>query len=164
MSGCNVSRGVSLLHRLLWVAPLCILIFVVVADAEDPTALRVWKATATLEAPEAHQAAAADEKYFYAISSTAVAKYDRASGERIAVSTGAAQHLNSGFLWEGKLYCAHSNYPQKPEQSEIRVLNLDAMRLTTFKDFGNFAGSLGRDGYRCNSAGFIRKVDLARWI
>jgi hypothetical protein len=76
-----------------------------------------------LAAPEANQAAAADEQFVYAIDNSVIAKYDRATGKRLAVSTGEAKHLNSGFLWKGKLYCAHSNYPRKPEQSEIMVLD-----------------------------------------
>ena len=102
----------------------------------------VWKPTGTLPATEAHQAAAADDKFVYAITNTLVAKYDRQTGERLATSTGEAKHLNSGFLWERRLYCAHSNYPQTPEQSEIKVLDLDSLRLTTFKDFGSIGGSL----------------------
>src|SRR5262245_40296023 len=101
-----------------------------------------WTATRRLAAPEAHQAAATDGKFVYAIASTRVAKYDRQSGTLIAVSTGDAKHLNSGFLWQGRLYCAHSNYPLTPEQSEIKVLDVETMRLSTFKDFGNFGGSL----------------------
>lgn len=98
--------------------------------------------TGTLSAPEAHQAAAADEVFVYAISSTAVAKYDRATSERVALSTGEAKHLNSGFFWEGKLYCAHSNYPKKPEKSEIMVLDPKTMELTPFKEFTENRGSL----------------------
>ncbi|MBI5757400.1 MAG: endonuclease [Planctomycetales bacterium] len=117
----------------------------------------VWKQTGVLPAPEAVQAAAADEKHVYAITNTLVAKYDRRSGERLATSTGEAKHLNSGFMWEGKLYCAHSNYPQTPERSEIKVLDVESMRLTTFKDFGNFGGSLTwsvrhEDHWWCNFA------------
>src|SRR5690606_35178633 len=69
-------------------------------------------------------------------------KYDRQTGERVAVSTGEAHHLNSGLFLKGKLYCAHSNYPRNPELSEIKVLDVDSMKLTTFKDFGDFGGSL----------------------
>jgi hypothetical protein len=122
-------------------------------SSEEPR----WIATHSLPAAEAHQAAAADEHFFYAISSTQVAKYDRHSGERLALSTGEAKHLNSGFLLDGRLYCAHSNYPQKPEVSEIKVLDTQSMRLTTFKDFGNFGGSLtwavkGGSHWWCNFA------------
>lgn len=101
-----------------------------------------WKATGTLSAEEAFQAAAADEKFVYAITNTKVAKYDRQTKKRVAVSTGEAKHLNSGFLHNGKLYCAHSNYPQSPEQSEIMVLDPVTIKLSTFKDFGDFGGSL----------------------
>ncbi|RYD61645.1 MAG: endonuclease [Verrucomicrobiaceae bacterium] len=96
----------------------------------------------TLSAPEAHQAAAADDSFVYAISSTAVAKYDRTTGALVARSTGKAKHLNSGFLWEGKLYCAHSNFPQKPEKSEVMVLDPGSMEITEFKNFGEYRGSL----------------------
>ncbi len=109
---------------------------------QQATPVADWKASRTLAAPEAHQAAAADEKFIYAITNTLVAKYDRESGQRLAVSKGEARHLNSCFFWDGKLFCAHSNYPATPEQSEIKVLDPESMELTTFKDFGNFGGSL----------------------
>ena len=77
----------------------------------------------------------------HAIANSVVAKYDRETGERVAGSTGAARHLNSGFFHDGQLYCAHSNYPLTPEQSEIIVLDVDSMELSTFHEFGNFGGS-----------------------
>jgi hypothetical protein len=120
---------------------------------------QTWETKQKFKVPEAYQAAAADEKFFYAIASEKIARYDRASGEKLATSIGEAKHLNSGFLWKGKLFCAHSNYPRTPEQSEIRVLDPDSMKLDTFKDFGNFGGSLtwavrkGKEpGWWCNFA------------
>lgn len=122
----------------------CVLIgwssFAAVALCDGPPTQ--WRQTRVLAAPEAFQAAAADETFVYAIANRVVAKYDRASGERVAVSTGEARHLNSGFFWNGKLYCAHSNYPQVPEISEIKVLDPKTMTLSTFKDFGSYGGSL----------------------
>lgn len=103
------------------------------AGAGEPAG---WVLTRTLAAPEAVQAAAADGDFVYAISGSVVARYDRKTGKRMAVSQGAARHLNSGFMHQGRLYCAHSNFPQKPEQSEIRVLDLKTMELAVFKDFG----------------------------
>lgn len=96
----------------------------------------------SVAAAEATQAAAADEQFLYAISSTQVAKYDRRSGERLALSTGKASHLNSGYFWEGKLYCAHSNFPKTPAQSELMQLDPATMQLSTYKDFGAAYGSL----------------------
>ena len=86
-----------------------------------------WKLVRTLAALEAHQAAAAEGEFVYAITSRSIAKYDRKSGKRVATSEGAAKHLNSGFFWKGKLLCAHSNYPFKPERSEIKVLDTGSM-------------------------------------
>lgn len=141
------------MNKLCCVAPVLLLIYINAAAAEP----RAWKQSATLLAAEAHQAAAADQKYVYAIDNRVIARYDRKSGERIDVSTGDAKHLNSGFLYQGKLYCAHSNYPRMPEQSEIKVLDLQSMKLTTFHDFGNFGGSLTwavhhQDHWWCNFA------------
>lgn len=110
------------------------------AAADEPA--RVWKESQRWPAAEAHQAAAADARFLYAISSTEIVRYDRATGQRIAASRGAAMHLNSGFLDGGKLYCAHSNYPAQPARSEIKVLDLTTLELATYKDFGSFAGSL----------------------
>src|SRR5690606_31813657 len=73
-----------------------------------------WQQTGSLAAAEAHQAAAADDDSYFAINNTSVARYDRATGQRTAVSSGEAKHLNSGFLYKGKLYCAHSNFPRLP--------------------------------------------------
>jgi len=140
-----------------------------------------WTSVSQWLAPEAHQAAAADQRFFYAITSRAVAKYDRATGKRVAVSTGTARHLNSGFFWKGRLLCAHSNYPFKPERSEIMALDVDTMKLSVFKAFGNVGGSLvwvlrKDDHWWCNFAlygannakTFLAKYDdqwreVARW-
>lgn len=121
-----------------------------------------WRKVREVDAPEAKQAAAADERYFYAVDNRVIAQYDRTTGERKAVSSGEAFHLNSGFLWNGKLYCAHSNYPLTPQQSDVRVLDPATMRLTVFKDFGDFGGSLtwavhrddvpDQSGWWCNFA------------
>ena len=100
------------------------------------------KLVRTIAAPEAVQAAVADEQVVYAINNTSVASYDRTTGQRLRVSTGDAQHLNSGFLWRGRIYCAHSNYPQKPERSQVKVLDPKDMQLEIEKDLGDFGGSL----------------------
>jgi hypothetical protein len=112
------------------------------AAAQLPKSKRRYVATATLASAHATQAAAADEKVVYAIANSFVIKYDRASGRELAKSTGEAKHLNSGFLWEGKLYCAHSNYPRKPHESDIRVLDPATMELRVFHEFEKPPGSL----------------------
>ncbi len=54
-----------------------------------------WSLTASLAAPEANQAAAADEKSVYAITNTLVAKYDRLSW--------AQQHMTAPCRFEEAL-------------------------------------------------------------
>ncbi len=123
-------------------------------DGADPLS---WKLTGSFPAPEAHQAAASNGDMVFAITSRAVAKYDRKTGDRLALSTGEARHLNSGYMFEGKLLCAHSNYPLKPERSEIKSLDPKTMKLTTFHDFEDYGGSLTwviwkDDAWWCNFA------------
>jgi hypothetical protein len=120
------------------------LAFVLVLAPQEPklAARPGWKAAGELKSEYATQAAAADEKHVFAVSSTTVALYDRATGRLVAKSDGKAEHLNSAFLKDGKVYCAHSNYPKKPETSEIRVYDPAANTLTVFHDFKNPPGSL----------------------
>lgn len=110
--------------------------------ADDAKTLLRWTTTVEISAPEANQAAAADGAYAYAVDNGVIAKYDRVTGKLVSKSDGEAKHLNSAFLHQGKLYAAHSNFPRTPERSEIMILDLDSMQLTTFKAFGNFGGSL----------------------
>jgi len=88
------------------------------------------------------QAAAADEQYAYAISNSKVAQYDRKTGELKKLSTGDAEHLNSGWIWQGKIYCAHSNFPKLPEKSDLRVYDPDTGKLTIHHSFTKSLGSL----------------------
>lgn len=90
----------------------------------------------------ATQAAAVDETHVYAVSSTAIAKLDRATGAELAVSSGKASHLNSAILIEGKVYAAHSNFPLRPEQGDIRVLDPETMQLGIYHRFDDPPGSL----------------------
>lgn len=128
----HLFRVVCLLLPMLLVCP---------AAAEERSVK--WVETAAYPAEEAKQGAAADEHSLYAIGSRVIARYDRATGRRLSLSHGTAHHLNSGFFLDGKLYCAHSNFPQKPECSEIKVLDPESMELTEFHSFGETArGSL----------------------
>lgn len=162
-----------------------LLLLAVVASAdpgESKLALKPgWVKTAVVKSDHATQAACADHTHVYAISNTTVAKYDRKTGELVAKSQGPAEHLNSGFVWQGKVYCAHSNYPKKPDESEIKVFDPATNRLTTFHEFKDPPGSLvwnvhdGKHWWCCfahyqadNAKTFLAKMDdrfkeLARW-
>lgn len=96
----------------------------------------------SIASDHATQAAAADKEYAYAISNSKVAQYDRKTGRLIKLSTGPAQHLNSGWIWKGQVFCAHSNYPNKPEESDIRVYDNATGKLSIYHAFENPPGSL----------------------
>jgi hypothetical protein len=125
-------------HGLLFL----IWLFPVDGYSGDQVKLPQYRETGTLGAPQAHQAAAADRKFIYAITNNVVAKYSRKTRQQLAVSVGKALHLNSGYLYRGSLLCAHSNFPRIPEHSQIKVLDTNSMQLTTFHDFGDYGGSL----------------------
>lgn len=96
-----------------------------------------------LPSPHATQAALADSTRLYAISNTTIATYDRTTGDPLALATAeGAQHLNSGFLHEGKIYCAHSNYPAMPHESDIRVFDPATGSLKVHHVFPDPPGSL----------------------
>ena len=120
------------------------------------------KSVQRFHAPQANQAAAADKEFFYAIGSRGITKYVRNTGEVVAKSSGKAKHLNSGYFHQGKLLCAHSNFPTLPEQSEVLSLDPKTMRLTVYRDLGNPGGSLTwvvqkKGNWWCNFAKYGKK-------
>lgn len=120
--------------------------------------------TGRLPSPHAVQAAAADDRWVYAVAGKQIAKYDRASGKELAVSEGPAKHLNSAVLIDGRILSAHSNFPELPEEGDIRVLDPETMKLTVFHRFENPPGSvtwvLKRDGsWWCHFAHYLLEND-----
>jgi hypothetical protein len=95
--------------------------------------------------PEAHQGIAVDGAHFYAIDSAAIGKYDKKTGKRVARWTestgGPVRHLNSGVVVDGRLYCAHSNYPDLPMTSSIEIYDTRTMEHAESHSFGISAGS-----------------------
>jgi len=101
-----------------------------------------YKSTGSFSSEHATQAAAADMNSVYVVSNFVVAVYDRKTEKLTKTSVGKAEHLNSAFVRDGKVYCAHSNYPKKPDTSEIRVYDPATNQLTVFHDFKDPPGSL----------------------
>jgi hypothetical protein len=108
----------------------------------SPKALN-WETIQEWASPDARQASAATEKYILAINNHSVSKYDRESGSLIASkSYPNTQHLNSGFLYKKDIYCAHSNYPNRPDSSSIRIIDPKTLSMKVAKDLGQTDGSL----------------------
>lgn len=111
------------------------------------------------KADEAHQGVAVDAAHFYAITNTAIGKYRKDTGERVGgwkdAKGGGIKHLNAGIVIDGKLWCAHSNYPEMPMRSSVEVFDPKTMRHLESIDLTRVGGSLTwvdrRDGrwYAC---------------
>jgi hypothetical protein len=101
---------------------------------------------ATHDAFDAHQAVAVDRRYFYAIGNRSITKHDKRSGEPLLQfagrTDGPIDHLDSGVVVNGKLYAAHSNYPQWPMESSIEVFDTRTMNHVDTHSFGIHRGSL----------------------
>lgn len=105
--------------------------------------------------PEANQGVAVDERYFYSIDNTTIAKYDKKTGTLVTRRTqdagGRLIHLDGGTVLDGKLYCAHSNYPAWPMTSSLEIFDTATLEHIGTHSFGINWGSLTwvdrRDGY-----------------
>ncbi len=81
-------------------------------------------------APEANQGVAVDAGFIYAIDNSTIAKYDRATGQKVAAWSGdpaTFPHLNSCAVIGAELVCASSNYPATPMRSSVEVFDPAAM-------------------------------------
>jgi hypothetical protein len=106
--------------------------------------------TRSVPSDYATQAAAVAGGFIFAVASKEIAKISRADGKELGVSEGRATHLNSALVMDGMIYCAHSNFPLKPERGEILVLNPATMKLGIFHEFiqppGSLTWALKKDG------------------
>jgi hypothetical protein len=98
------------------------------------------------KALEAEQGVAVDERHFFAITNRAIGKYRKDTGERVASWDGGRggrlKHLNAGVVLDGKLYCAHSNFPHLPEQSSVEIWDAATLQHVGTHHFENPPSSL----------------------
>jgi hypothetical protein len=128
-----------------WLGLLLTLAFVQSVAAEEhlthsATELHRW------DAPEATQAVAVDADHFYAIGDNVIAKYTKTTGKRLLRWTATRdlplEHLNSGIVLDGKLYCAHSNFPRYPDTSSVEIWDTDTLEHVGSHSLGIYEGSL----------------------
>jgi len=95
--------------------------------------------------PEANQGIGVDGKHFYAIDNHTIAKYDKATGAKVdswdGGDDGPVKHLDSAVLVDGKLYAAHSNYPEWPMTSSVEVFDAATLDHIDTHSFGIDRGS-----------------------
>ena len=122
----------------------CMLAAAAVAATSTPAG--TLSQTAEFKAPEANQAVAVDGRHFYAVDNQTIAKYDRNTGELVqrwqGDKDGPILHLDSAMIKDGKLYAAHSNYPQWPMTSSLEVFDAKTLKHLASHSFGINWGSL----------------------
>lgn len=98
------------------------------------------------QAPEAKQGVAADDEHVYVITNRALGKYRKETLERVGewkdAEGGPFIHMNSGIIHEGKLLCAHSNFPGLPITSSIEIFDPKTMTHVGTHSLGIDSGSL----------------------
>ncbi len=98
------------------------------------------------KAEEARQGVAVDGECFYAVTNAAIGKYRKNTGERVGgwkeAKGGRLKHLNAGLVLDGKLYCAHSNFPEIPEKSSVEIWDPQTMQHLESIDLTTPGGSL----------------------
>jgi len=96
--------------------------------------------------PEANQGIAVDARHFYALDNQAIAKYDKKTGTLVkkwqGPKDGPIHHLDGGIVMDGKLYAAHSNYPDWPMTSSLEIWDTETMEHIGSHSFGINWGSL----------------------
>ncbi len=116
-----------------------LLVYSFVVSAQSFESKRTYLTT------HARQAIAVDTNYFYAIDSYEIGKYDRKTGELVKLwkgdEDGLVKHLNSGKVIDGKLYCAHSDYPAVPRHSTIEIWDTETLEHIGQHDFGAYDGA-----------------------
>lgn len=111
---------------------------------EPSAATRYAQELFRFPAGEARQAVAGDARHVYVIDNASIGKYHRATGRRLAQwqdRSGAIRHLNSGLLLDGRLYAAHSNYPELPQLSSLEWWDPESLVHLGSVSFGQAVGS-----------------------
>src|SRR5688572_33163542 len=95
---------------------------------------------------EANQGVGVDARHFYAVDNYVIGKYDKKTGKLVKKwqgdKRGAILHLDSAMLMGGKVYAAHSNYPQWPMTSSMEIFDAETMEHIGTHSFGIQYGSL----------------------
>lgn len=101
--------------------------------------IRRWKA------PEATQGVAVDARHFYAVANFRIAKYDKATGAKVAEWTGDKArfpHINSCEIIGRDLVCVNSNFPETPMTSSVEIFDPVRMVHRRTVSLGQQIGSL----------------------
>jgi hypothetical protein len=100
----------------------------------------------TYDAFDANQGVAVDRSRFYAVDNRSITQHDRSTGEPLLQVAGASDgpliHMDSGAVYHGRLYAAHSNYDESPMESSVEVFDARTLEHVGSQSFGIDRGSL----------------------
>ena len=96
--------------------------------------------------PEAYQGVGVDDRYFYAVHNQIIAKYDKKTGKPAGKWEGPKEgpivHLDSALVMDGKIFAAHSSYPEWPMTSSLEIWDAATLQHLGNHSFGINWGSL----------------------
>lgn len=102
----------------------------------------------TFQTQDARQAVAVDGVSFFAINNYSITRHEKETGaailqwDGISETNGPLIHLDSGMVHDGRLYAAHSNYPNWPMTSSIEVWDASTLEHVATHSFGVLLGSM----------------------
>jgi hypothetical protein len=114
------------------------------AETQTPPAM-TSETLAEFPIPGANQGVGVDDKHFYAVDNHTIVKYDKATAAEVdrwdGGKDGPVKHLDSAVLVDGKLFAAHSNYPEWPMTSSVEVFDAATLDHIDTHSFGIDRGS-----------------------
>src|SRR4051794_30493908 len=95
---------------------------------------------ASFDIKEANQAVGVDAEHFYAIDNQSIGKYEKKTGKLVkrwqGPKEGPIVHLDSAMVMDGRIYCAHSNYPEWPMTSSLEIFDATTLEHVGTHSFG----------------------------
>ncbi|WP_044206089.1 hypothetical protein [Flammeovirga sp. OC4] len=94
------------------------------------------------KAPHARQAVAATEEFFFVVDNNTIVKRTISDGKEVKRwQDDRLKHLNSAYIQNDTLFCAHSNYPEIPMHSSIEMWDINTLEHIGNHSFGIDIGS-----------------------
>ena len=127
-------------------ASIALLALFVLGVAETAGAQPVLVQIGEFVVPEANQGVGVDAQHFYAVDNETIGQYDKTTGKLVkkwqGPKKGPITHLDSAMVMDGKIYAAHSNYPEWPMTSSLEIFDAATMEHVGTHSFGIQWGSL----------------------
>ena len=125
---------------------IVLLAFLIFGPASKSGAESVLQQIGEFAVPEANQGVGVDAKHFYAVDNQAIGKYDKTTGKLVKKWQGDKKgpflHLDSARVRDGKIYAAHSNYPDWPMTSSLEIFDAETIEHMGTRSFGIQWGAL----------------------